>query len=51
MNAGDNYFEFVIHPEILNVYFNKMVLKQVEEGLQGKHPLLKGEEFFYRKEN
>ena len=50
-NAGDNYFEFVIHSEILNVYFDNMVLKPIDGGLEGKHPLLKGESFFYRKEN
>ena|SRR5688572_2827528 len=48
--SGDNYFEFAIHPEILEVYTKNLKLKFTDGGLEGAHPLLKGEDFYYRKE-
>ncbi len=49
LHDGDNYFEFTIHPSIMDVYINQVALEITENGLKGQHPLLKGEEFFYRK--
>ena len=51
LHEGDNYFEFTIHPNIMDVYFDHVKVKFADGGLKGLHPLLKGEEFFYRKNN
>ena len=48
-HADDNYFEFTISQKIMDVYFEHTSLKLTTEGLQGGHPLLKGNDFFYRK--
>jgi hypothetical protein len=51
LHSGDNYFEFTIHPTIMDVYFDNVKAKLTEGGFEGQHPLLKGESFFYRKNN
>jgi len=49
LHEGDNYFEFAISPGIMDVHFEHVVLKLTDGGMNGQHPLLKGEDFVYRK--
>ncbi len=49
LHDGDNYFEFTINPEIMDVYFDNLILKLSDGGIIGNHPLLKDKEYFYRK--
>ncbi len=48
-HQGDNYFEFTIDPKIMNVYFDNLVMQLKGDTLNGKHPLLKGENFEFVK--
>jgi hypothetical protein len=49
LNQAHNYFEFRFEPWICTVYFNKIELKIDQIGLVGQHPLLKGNNFRFRK--
>jgi hypothetical protein len=48
-NKEHNYFEFRLEPWIMEVFFNKFLLKVKGRILLGKHPLLRGEEFMYER--
>lgn len=43
------YFEFRFEPWIADVYFNNVVMKQTEDGLEGGHPLLIGNQYKWHK--
>ena len=45
-----NYFEFRFEPWIVEVFFEKFQLDIEEQQLTGKHPLLMGEKYVYRKQ-
>jgi hypothetical protein len=50
IGASDhNYFEFEFEPWMMELFFERFTLKRTSEGFTGKHPLLNGEEFVYRK--
>jgi len=44
-----NYFSFRLEPWIMEVFFDRFVLKVKRHVLIGKHPLLRGQEFIYEK--
>jgi hypothetical protein len=48
-NPGHNYFLFRFEPWVAEFFFNDFSLEITEDGLKGKHPVLKGEEFKYEK--
>ena len=50
VHPGDNYFEFNFNPRILDVNFEMLRLKFADGKLTGGHPLLKGDNFSYLKE-
>jgi hypothetical protein len=45
-----NYFEFRFEPWIAEVFFEGFSLKMDDKELNGRHPMLKGEDFKYVKE-
>ena len=47
---GHNYFEFSFEPWLVEVFFNEFKLLYNEGNLEGKHPLLGGENYVYLKE-
>ncbi len=49
LHEGDNYFEFTINPEIMDIYFDNLTLKLSDGGIIGNHPLLKDKEYFYKR--
>ncbi|MBL0339927.1 MAG: hypothetical protein IPP71_02845 [Bacteroidetes bacterium] len=51
LHPDDNYFEFTIDPTIMNFYFTNVTYKFDGKTLKGIHPLLKGDEFIFSKEN
>lgn len=48
-NPAHNYFEFRFEPWLVEFFFNDFRLAITVEGLKGKHPMLAGEDFFYKK--
>ncbi len=48
-DSTHSYFEFRFEPWITDVYFDNVMLKPTENGLEGGHPLLKGHTYQYRK--
>lgn len=48
-NPLHNYFEFRFEPWLAEVFFNDFRLTITSEGLKGKHPMLTGDEFLYKK--
>lgn len=48
-NTNHTYFEFRFEPWIADVYFDNVVLKRTQNGLEGGHPLLQGQEYKYQK--
>ena len=50
-DSTHSYFEFRFEPWITDVYFENVMLKQTEKGLEGGHPLLKGHAYQYHKLN
>ncbi|WP_149243867.1 hypothetical protein [Dyadobacter sp. 32] len=46
---ADNYFEFRMEPWIAEIFADNIVLKVTVDGLEGQHPLLKGDSFRYTK--
>jgi hypothetical protein len=50
MQKGDNIFEFSIDPSIFEIYFDNVILKSGDNTLTGKHPLLRGDAYTFRKE-
>jgi hypothetical protein len=49
-HPGDNYFEFTIDPTVMDFYFENVIYQIDGQTLKGKHPLLRGDEFVFRKE-
>ncbi|MEI9945258.1 MAG: hypothetical protein WDN26_13710 [Chitinophagaceae bacterium] len=49
-NPKHNYFEFRFEPWLVEFFFNDFKLAITKEGLKGKHPMMKGEEFVYVKQ-
>lgn len=45
-----NYFKFRFEPWLAEFFFNDFKLAITEDGLKGKHPMLKGEEFLYERQ-
>jgi hypothetical protein len=50
VNKDHNYFEFKLEPWIAEVFFQNFSLQLGDKGLNGRHPLLEGNEFRYKKE-
>ncbi|MEO5593160.1 MAG: hypothetical protein ABIR15_06610 [Chitinophagaceae bacterium] len=50
VNKDHNYFEFKLEPWIAEVFFQNFILQLSDKTLKGKHPLLEGNEFSYKKE-
>ncbi|MGZ8511170.1 MAG: hypothetical protein ACXWWA_12365 [Chitinophagaceae bacterium] len=48
-NALHNYFEFRFEPWLAEVFFNDFRLAITNDGLKGKHPMLTGDDFLYKK--
>ena len=48
-DKNNNEFVFTIDHDIVNVYFENLSLTITENGLIGRHPLLKGDQFNYEK--
>jgi len=48
-NKEHNYFEFRFEPWLAEVFFEKFILTIENNQLTGKHPLLRGESFKYKK--
>lgn len=48
-DTNHNYFEFRFEPWLIEFFFDDFRLAITENGLKGKHPMLKGEEFTYEK--
>lgn len=48
-NPLHNYFEFRFEPWLVEFFFNDFRLAITNEGLKGKHPMLTGEDFLYKK--
>ena len=48
-NAAHNYFEFRFEPWIMEFFFNDFRLTIEKKGLRGKHPMLQGDGYFYKK--
>jgi hypothetical protein len=49
LHPGDNYFEFTIDPAIMDFYFDNLTYQIEGDQLKGKHPMLRGDEFVFRK--
>ena len=49
VSSDDNYFEFKVEPWMAEIFLENIVLEVSPEGLKGEHPLLKGNEFLYKK--
>jgi hypothetical protein len=47
---GNNYFVFQFEPWIADVFFEDFILTYSDGALIGKHPLLTGDNYTYRKE-
>lgn len=47
INKKHNYFTFRFEPWIVEVFFKNFVLKAGPDGLTGRHPLMKGDQFLY----
>lgn len=45
-----NNYRFAMEPWLLEVFFKDFALKRTSTGMEGKHPLLSGERYIYRKE-
>mgnify|MGYP007051634703 FL=1 len=45
----DNYFQFRFEPWTLEYFFKDFSLQVKKDGLYGKHPMLQGDNYFYRK--
>ena len=50
VNKDHNYFEFKLEPWIAEVFFQNFSLQPGDKGLNGRHPLLEGNKFRYKKE-
>jgi hypothetical protein len=48
---GRNYFSFRYEPWLFELFLENFELKLTETGLKGNHPLLRGNEFLYRRAN
>jgi hypothetical protein len=48
-NPTHNYFEFRFEEWLMEVFFSNFTLKAESYALSGKHPLLRGEKYFYEK--
>ncbi len=48
-NPGQNYFEFGFQPWIMEVFFEKFTLTPLDDMMIGKHPLLAGISYDYKK--
>lgn len=48
-DSSHTYFEFRFEPWLTEVYFNNVIMKKTEEGFEGGHPLMDGQEFTYKK--
>jgi hypothetical protein len=48
-NPLHNYFEFRFEPWLTEFFFNDFRLAITDDGLKGKHPMLTGDEFWYKK--
>jgi hypothetical protein len=48
-DSSHTYFEFRFEPWIADVYFDNVVLKPTQNGLEGGHPLLQGQQYKYQK--
>ncbi len=48
-DSSHTYFEFGFEPWIADVYFDNVVLKPTQNGLEGGHPLLQGQQYKYQK--
>ena len=48
-DSTHNFFEFRFEPWLMEVFFNNFSLQVDENGLLGRHPLMKGAEFRYNK--
>lgn len=48
-DSSHTYFEFRFEPWLTEVYFNNVILKKTEDGFEGGHPLMEGQEFEYEK--
>lgn len=48
-DPAQNFFEFTIAPTIMEVTFERLVLRPDGDGLRGGHPLMRGDDFFYRR--
>ena len=46
---GNNYFVFQFEPWIADVFFDDFILTYSNDGFTGKHPLLQGDSYTYRK--
>jgi len=46
---GNNYFVFQFEPWIADVFFDDFILSYSNDGFTGKHPLLQGDSYTYRK--
>lgn len=44
-----NYYRFGFEPWMMEVFFKTFTLDITDEGLKGKHPLLRGDAFYYKK--
>jgi len=50
VNPEHNEFVFRIEPTIMEVYLENFSLKVSDAGLSGRHPLMEGNEFSYKKQ-
>lgn len=48
-DPANNYFEFTISPSIIQIVFTDVVLRHDGNNLRGGHPLMKGDDFLYRR--
>ena len=51
VNPAKDYYEFTIEPWIGEVFFEEFALKWESNSLNGRHPLLSGNQFRYSKNN
>jgi len=49
-NAMHNFYTFRFEPWIVEVFFKEFTLQFVKDHLEGKHPLLEGENYKYVKD-
>ena len=49
VTKDNNYFLFRFEPWIADVFFENFTLKYSDDLLTGKHPLLKGDDYIYKK--